>query len=321
MLTSILHMPHQQLMNFLEETNVSLNKVNIILEYPGSGNHFFRKKIDDIDRLIHKVKGDAAAIDFEMFVKQCHDFEDLLDNLKKKKTLAGNDFLPVALALEELFQKRYMLDELFRKIASLVKEGGGDPSYMPEYLQEWYPLQQLADNIAAKYNKSVDLHFRGFKIELPTDYQTAIKDIAVQLIRNSVVHGIETVEQRKNAAKINDCQIVMSINYSYERGYVFTYMDDGAGINYEKVRSKLLEIGHVNAYEVQEYSEKQLLNAIFKSGFSSQESANQDAGRGVGLSVVAEKVRMFGSKIQVSSVKGKRTAFKIFLPCKSSMAA
>lgn len=321
LLTDILHIPPQQLMHFLEETNISLNEVNVILEQPGSGKLSFRKKIDDIFNLIHKVKGDASAINFELFVKQCHEFEDQLEKLKTLKDISGNDFLPVTLSLESLFQKRYMVDELFQKIASLIKNDDSSNAAIPEYLQDWYPLKQLADNVAAKHDKSVELHFRGFKTELPSDYQGAIKDIATQLIRNSIVHGIESPNEREKSAKLHDGQIAMSIKYSYGRGYVFTYTDDGTGIDYNKIKSKLVQERIVSSAAIQNYTEKQLIGAMFKSGFSSQEDISHDAGRGVGLSLVADKVKAFGGKIQVSSVEGKRTVFKIILPCKSLMAA
>ena len=63
------------------------------------------------------------------------------------------------------------------------------------------------------------------------------------------------------------------------------------------------------------------MKAIFKSGFSVKEKADFDAGRGVGLSLVASKIKELDGRIQVSSVLGKRTMFKVVLPCKSSVAA
>lgn len=324
LLTDILYIPHADLVKFLDETHISLNKINVILERSGSGNNFFRQKVDNIYRLIHKVKGDASAINFELFAVECHAFEELLNDIKLRPNLTGNEFLPVTLALEELFQKRYMIDELFSKINALVKNNGDSSEAVdakPGHLQEWYSLKNLAESVAAKHDKSVEVHFRGFKTKLPEDYQSAIKDIATQFVRNSVIHGIETVEDREQSSKLQEGQITMSMKYSYGTGYIFTYMDDGRGIDYEKIRQKLVTDGLASAEEAKNYTEKELVKTIFKSGFSIKEHADFDAGRGVGLSVVAGKIKELGGKIQVSSVYGKRTMFKIVLPCRSSMAA
>jgi len=323
LLTDILYIPHARLFSFLEETDKTLNQINVILEKPGSGSSFFKQKVDSIYRLVHKIKGDASAISFELFASECHEFEELLSDIKIKPGLTGNEFLPVTLALEGLYQKSAMIDELFRKINSFVKNGDDTMAdeTVPEHLQEWSQLKTLADNLAGKHDKSVEVHFRGFKTKLPDNYQSAVRDIATQLIRNSVVHGIETISDREKSAKLQEGQITMSMKYTYGTGYIFTYMDDGQGIDYEKIRYKLVKDGVASSKEVELYSEKELLKAIFKSGFSVKEKADFDAGRGVGLSLVASKIKELDGRIQVSSVFGKRTMFKVVLPCTSSVAA
>ncbi len=321
LLTDILHIPHQDLMSFLEEANLVLNKINVVLEHPGSGQSFFANKIGQMYRLMHKLKGDASSISFSLFAKQCHEFEELLSQIKSNGTLTGNDFLPITLALEELFKKRYMVDELFCRIASLVKSEDAEGSFIPEYLQSWYPLQKLANSIAEKNHKSVEVHFRGFKTPLPEHYRGAIRDIAVQLVRNSVVHGIESVDEREGLAKIQEGQIVLSLKYSYGRGYVFTFSDDGAGIDYAGIRQRVVDSGRVSVFEANDLSEKDLLKILFSSGFSTRDKADEDSGRGVGLSLVAEKIKALGGRVKVSSVHGKHTVFKVVLPAVSVVAA
>lgn len=324
LLTDILYIPHSDLLHFLDETNETLNKINTVLERSGSGNSFYQKKIGSIYKLIHKIKGDASAINFELFASECHEFEELLSGIQNKGQLTGNEFLPVALALEELFKKRYMIDELFQKLKSFVKNNGDEGATndtIPDYLKNWYPIKNLADNLASQYKKNVEVHFRGFKTPLPNDYQSAMKDIAIQLVRNSLVHGIEDTSDRQKTTKLQDGQITMSLKHSHGIGYIFTYMDDGKGIDYFAIREKIVRHGIASEIEAQGYTEKQLLKIIFSNGFSIKEDADLNAGRGVGLSLVASRIKELGGRIQVSSVFGKNTMFKIVFPSKSSMAA
>jgi len=315
LLTDMLHIPVSQLNSFLSETLTTLNDINFILEQPGSDVVTYRKKIEDIFKAIHKVKGDASSIKFELIVKECHSFEDMLMEMRgHQNNLSGNEFLPIALALDELFMKCQTVEELLDKIGAYSASPKGSDSDLPEHLQQWYQLKYLADNLAEKHGKSVDVHLKGFKSKLPKKYHLALKDIATQMVRNSIAHGIEEPSVRRQKAKVQDGQITMMIKRGQQSGFSFTYMDDGQGIDFEAIKDKVVANGMVSLEEADSFSEDKLIQFMFHSGFSIKDKADSDAGRGVGLALVIDKVKEFNGKIKVTSTFGKRVMFKITLP-------
>ncbi|MCL6415847.1 ATP-binding protein [Aestuariirhabdus sp. Z084] len=326
LLAEILYIPSDKMHAFLGEADTVLGKVNDILEQPGSDLETYKTKVNTIFQLIHKIKGDAAAINFEIFSKECHEFEELLTNMRQQTSnLTGNEFLPVTLALKELFKTSNAIKGLLNKVGAFGVDGaqsaGGDDSStsagQPE-LGDWVQLRVMAERLAGKYNKDVEVHFQGFKLKLPEGYQSALKDISTQLIRNSLVHGIEGRMVRRDQSKIKEGQITISIKESQSGGYTFVYKDDGQGIDYENVRTKVIENGKVSAEDAAKLKESDLLKMTFEQGVSVMDEANLDAGRGVGLPLVVDTVKALNGKINVASNFGKGFMLKVSLPKQSS---
>ncbi|MGH1487125.1 MAG: cache domain-containing protein [Cellvibrionaceae bacterium] len=326
LLAEILYIPSDKMRKFLTEADISLNKINDILEQPGSDMSTYKSKVNTIFEIIHKVKGDASAINFELFSGECHEFEELLVKMRQQTNeLSGNEFLPVTLALEELFKNCHVIHVLLDKISSFGSAGfdsgaatgmGVDSTANEDQkeLNDWNQLRSLAERLADKYEKDVEVHFQGFRLDLPEEYHSVFKDISTQLIRNSMVHGIEERFVRREHAKIKEGQITISMKHSELEGYVFTYKDDGQGINYETIKTKAVENNIVSQEEAEQLTERDLLKIVFKHGFSMAGEANLDAGRGVGLPLVIDKVRSLNGKINAASSFGKGFILKITLP-------
>jgi HPt (histidine-containing phosphotransfer) domain-containing protein len=324
LLAEILYIPSDKMRKFLADADISLNKINDILEQPGSDISTYRSKLNTIFEVIHKVKGDASAINFELFAHECHEFEEVLTKMRQQTgELTGNEFLPVTLALEELFKNCHVIHVLLDKISSFgsagfdtarTSSGNALVDSTQNDLGDWNQLRSLAERLADKYEKDVEVHFQGFRLDMPEDYQLVFKDISTQLIRNSMVHGIEERYVRKEEKKIKEGQITISLKYLESEGYVYTYKDDGRGVDYERIRQKLIDTGLVDKSDAEKYTERDLLKVVFKHGFSAAEKLNLDAGRGVGLPLVLEKVREHNGKINAMSVLGKGFLLRVNLP-------
>lgn len=325
LLAEILYIPSSKMRKFLADTDVSLNKVNDVLERPGSDVATYTSKVNTIFEIIHKVKGDASAINFELFASECHDFEEVLSKMRQQTgSLTGNEFLQVTMALEELFKNCHVIHVLLDKISSFGSSATeADGPVLDSALQhvesqlevsEWQQLKVMAERLADKYEKDVEVHFQGFKLKLPDEYFDTIKDICTQLIRNSMVHGIEERYLRKEKAKIKEGQITISIKYTEEDGYVYMYKDDGQGVDFEAIRAKAVDNGVVSEEEVAELSEHDLLKMVFRHGFSVASEANLDAGRGVGLPLVIDRVKSLGGKVNAASTFGKGFVLMATLP-------
>lgn len=316
LLTDILYIPVEELTAFLTTADVELNKINSILEKSGSSKEEYQDKITQIYRIMHKIKGDASSIKFDLFASQCHEFEEKLERLKNiGHSLTGNAFLPITMSLNELFEKCASINELLEKLGSFTSDSTSTTvANLPDEMADWQQLESLAADIAAKNQKDVELHFKGFQSNPPVELLPSLKDIATQLIRNSVIHGIETIEERQKLLKLDQGQITMIYKTSESNGSMFIYMDDGQGIDYEKIRAKLIDKEIANPEETQSLSDNDLLKHLISNNLSTKEKTDIDGGRGVGLSLVVDKVKAINGKIRVLSTPGKRLIFKILLP-------
>lgn len=325
LLSDILHIPPTVVQKFIGSTEKELKEINKTLRKSDDEHLDFTGKIKAIYRIIHKVKGDASAIRFNLFASECHKFEETLEGIRSSTgPLTGNKFLPLTIALDELFSKCSLVSELLEKLGSF--NFGSDSDYTAKdssqgHTQPWQQLSNLAEDIATRHKKEVEVHFKGFKANVAQQYQDSLRDIATQLIRNSLIHGIELPAARKRLSKIQQGQITMSIKSNDDREYIFTYMDDGQGIDYKKIRSKLVEKRIISEDRARYISDEEVLKLSLRSQLSTQDQVDIDAGRGVGLSIIVSKVRAMGGKVKISSVQGKHTLFKIIIPAEERMAA
>ncbi|MDX2021852.1 MAG: response regulator [Deltaproteobacteria bacterium] len=136
-------------------------------------------------------------------------------------------------------------------------------------------------------------------------------DPLLHLLRNAVVHGIESPEERHAANKSSDGKI--EITGRLEGDFIFlTLSDDGRGVDEARVRDQLVRSGRLGAGA--ELGEEALLEALFEPGFSTREKADALSGRGMGLSIVQTAVAQLGGRVTCATVPGKGTTFTLCVP-------
>ncbi|AEH23548.1 CheA signal transduction histidine kinase [Thermodesulfobacterium geofontis OPF15] len=172
---------------------------------------------------------------------------------------------------------------------------------------------RIVRDLAKALGKKVNLHLEGTETELDRSIIEAIKDPLTHLIRNAIDHGIETPEERVMLGKPEEGNLVLR---AYQEGgqVVIEIDDDGRGIDIEKIKKKAVEKGFMSYEEVERASEKELLNLIFKPGFSTAETVTQLSGRGVGMDVVKANIEKLGGSIEINTIRGKGTNIKIKIP-------
>jgi two-component system, chemotaxis family, sensor kinase CheA len=132
----------------------------------------------------------------------------------------------------------------------------------------------------------------------------------VQLLRNAVVHGIESLVVRSAAHKPAEGKVEVQLTRG-ETEWTLSVRDDGAGLSAAKVRQKLLDLGWYTAAQLESFDDRQIVSHIFKPGFSTAGGVSMHAGRGVGLDVVQANVQKLGARILLSSTPGQFTEFKV----------
>jgi signal transduction histidine kinase len=324
MLVGIMQVDPEQLEAFLSNSQATLQLVNTILRVPARSDGEFRNKIELLFREMHKVKGEASALGFESVESRAHAFEDLLQGLRDRPELSGNDFLPLVVRLDDLLGHLKSLRGLIGKLAGLrdaallnatqmVPVGGAPSSPAPRGARGLAAsLEALAGRVAAERGRKVRLVATGLD-QVPDDYLRAVQDVSIQLVRNAVVHGIEDAPIRRDLGK--DETGVLSLAFRrYETTFELQFEDDGAGIIADQVKETAVRRGLIGAEQAQSLDVKQSLGLIFKAGFSTHGGEDRDAGRGVGLDVVRRVVKDLGGKVAVATAPGKFTRFRIVLP-------
>ena len=172
-------------------------------------------------------------------------------------------------------------------------------------------LERTVRSVSNKLGKKVDLVIKGEHTELDKTVLEEITDPLLHLIRNGLDHGIESPEEREKAGKSPRSKLTIeALNQGTQ--VTLRVIDDGRGIDLEKVRAKAFERGLIE--EGQKLSKEELHSLIFLPGFSTADSLTDVSGRGVGMDVVREAVQRLKGTINVDSVSGEGSVFTIHLP-------
>ncbi len=170
---------------------------------------------------------------------------------------------------------------------------------------------KITRNTAKEVNKRVLLEITGETTEIDKLVLDKIISPIEHILRNSIVHGIESSEERLLKSK----QIMGKIKIDVMLEGNFTVVkitDDGAGINVDKVRELAIKRGLIDKDKV--YSKDEIINLIFQSGFTTADVVSQVAGRGVGMDVVKNEVLSIGGSVKIETEKDKGTKFILTLP-------
>ena len=172
-------------------------------------------------------------------------------------------------------------------------------------------IPRMVRDIAAQENKQVNVIIRGSHLELDRSVIDQLNEAILHLVRNAIHHGIEDKKTRKKLKKPEYGQII--IEAKQERSEIVVVIeDDGAGINFEKVRQRAVELGLIRPD--QRVSKSELLDFLFYEGFSTKEKADKVGGRGVGLDIVERVISEINGSIQVETVENKGTKFILRVP-------
>ena len=303
---------------FIESSQKSYDQVNNILKNSRKEKSSYNQIINEIFALIHGVKGEAAAMSLNAIASLCHDFEENLKQMKNNVKLTGQDFLSLTVILDELIGYNENLKAIYEKISpdgSSISTIGSGTKAESDNRRDWDHLKQLANNVAARQGKDIEIMTSGLNdVNLSEDFYNAINQVSIQLIRNSITHGIETQAIRegrsKPAAGMIKIQFLQRANGDYE--YIFT--DDGQGIDLDKVLSSAIERNIISRGEAETLTQYEVLGLIFSADISTNQSADMDSGQGVGLYAVKKLVSENDGKIKIKTKMSGGCSFIISFP-------
>jgi len=173
--------------------------------------------------------------------------------------------------------------------------------------------KRLVRDVANETGKKLRLILEGTNVEIDRKILEEINSPLVQLIRNAIYHGIESPRERVKKGK-NELGTLRLRTYRRSGSIFIEVQDDGMGINYDKIREKVVSRRYYNSEDAKQLSDEDLHKFILMPGFSTLSDADILSGRGMGLAIMAEKIKELGGDFNIQSQKNIGTKFTIEVP-------
>jgi two-component system chemotaxis sensor kinase CheA len=356
-LRSVLQMGGARFAALVQRTDASMKTINAVLKKPAREQDAFRGKLEEALDEVDRVRRDAAAFKLSQLEGAARQFEDSLHDLRSRNTLSGSDFLPLAVKLDQLYGQFAALKSLTAVSSSPnaspnaaaggaaaapnMTENGTEiiraPKFMARKSAPKAPpvpgtnssapagslentLRALTEHVAEEHKKAVVLDVHGLHL-VPQQYQAAVKNVAIQFIRNAVMHGIESPATRQAAGKPPHGTLRLEFKSVADRSFELLFEDDGCGLDPDQVRATAIARGVIPGEGAARLRDREAIKLIFKSAYSTLESAPGEPAHGSGLSLVRRYVHEAGGRVALASLLGHETRFKVALPALADAAA
>lgn len=168
-------------------------------------------------------------------------------------------------------------------------------------------------DLSTTYGKPAELSLEGTALLVDKAVLEKLYDPLLHLLRNGFDHGLEPAEERDRQGKPSTGQITIRACYR-GRQIDIEVSDDGRGIDLERVRQRVMDLGWLSAAEVATATTDQLYRYLFEPGFSTAQQVSDLSGRGVGLDVVQDQLQRLKGTVTVQSTPGAGTRFTLSLP-------
>ena len=243
---------------------------------------------------------------------------DQLMNLIGELVLAKNRLIKIYNDVEERYEGEKFLEELNQVVSSIsIVTTDLQIAVMKTRMlpigKVFNKFPRLVRDLSRDLHKKIKLIISGEDTELDKSIIEEIGDPLVHMIRNAVDHGIETPEERVKNGKPEEGTVWLKA-YNEGNMIVIEIKDDGHGMDPEKLKQKAIEKGIITPGEAENISDKEAFMLIFKPGFSTAAKVTNVSGRGVGMDVVKTNIEKLNGIIEVDSIKGKGSTFKLKIP-------
>ncbi|QJX80514.1 chemotaxis protein CheA [Priestia megaterium] len=229
---------------------------------------------------------------FEEFIVEKGRLQNIGDRLKDKELLESLERIvrtSTEMQTSLLSMRMIPLDTIFNRFPRMVR------------------------NTSKDLGKNINFVIEGAETELDRTVVEELGDPLVHLLRNSLDHGVEMPEVRKERGKSEQGTILLR---AYHKGNeaIIEIKDDGNGINVQKIKDKIIKQNVITEKEANLLTDDEIIQYIFSSGLSTADQITNLSGRGVGLDVVKTKIESLGGSVKVTTEVGVGTTFIIVLP-------
>jgi signal transduction histidine kinase len=295
-------------LDFVSDAEESIAVINRFLKSDDSP----RETLNRMFGLVHAVKGDAAQLGMTNLASRFHSIEDKLSQLRQFEVLSKEDFISIVVDINNALDEIEKLKDMLERIRAMQAiESDMNPKTI---LIE--ALLRVIKNASARCGSEVVLRINKASMEdelVGGRYRKLIKDVLIQLVRNSMSHGIESAQERRGQGKEAKGVISVVVKREAENLLLF-YRDDGRGIDVEAVKGKALELNLKPEPAIRGLSEKEACALIFEPGLSTASEVDELAGRGIGMDLIKSEIEDCGGSIELISKRGYGCQFKVKLP-------
>ena len=315
---------------FLEETWKNIDKIDSFIEAKAAMEEISitRDEVDSLFRTMHGVKGSASMMGYPAISETAHSAEDLFSYLREEESPAQEDLQTILQLLRMVsgYLKRELRrmetdDEVtdfgwavVRRIKNFLAHVDSDnepegPSYQIAYTRKGKQripfinfealipqMKRLATVMGRELDKEFMVKVSGADTEVPRDIYDKVSMAVLQMMKNSMDHGLESVADRECMGKTPVGEISLEIRRGGQRVFVM-FRDDGRGLNRNQILEKAKEKGMLKKPE-EEYEDSEIYAFLLRPGFTTKSSATLFSGRGVGLDVVNAAVSSLGGSIR-----------------------
>ncbi len=344
-LGEVMRVDAARLETFLSEARDKAGQLRAILKLPAREPQAFREKLVLILELIRGIHARAGRLPLPSVCERAQRFEDSLNALRDRQQLSGNDFLPLAVKLDDLLSHLAIQGEVVTRLREwriqqgelpandieatrrsatatgttirqplMAREETAQPTSATQKVARLSDLSQeslgeMAQFLADMYGKRVSLVVIGLE-DVPGNYRRVIEKILGQLIHNAIRHGLEAPAERALADKPEIGTVAVQFAHLGADGFQLSVQDDGRGLDHDKIRAEAVRQGVLTRDAAATTDPRKLASLIFRPGFTTAESG----ARGNGMDVVRDLVNKAGGRVGIATKPGEYTRFRVSLP-------
>ena len=287
----------------------------------------FKNKTAKLQEISDKML--VSPMHGENLNSQTNQFERLLTGENDFDSLEMDSYGTTYSVLQDLIEEVMQLEEAVDDIVLSSKQSDRSidkQRQMLNYLRDelmWSRMLPLGEvfnrfprmvrDMSIQFEKSVDLKIGGVGVLVDKAVLEKLYDPLLHLLRNAFDHGIELPEVRKKQGKDESGKIEISAYHQGNQTFI-EVKDDGSGLDREKIANRAIELGWLTKEQATATSKAEILELIFRPGFSTASQVSELSGRGVGLDVVLSQLQSLKGKISVNSSPGEGTTFTLRLP-------
>ncbi|MDR1647454.1 MAG: Hpt domain-containing protein [Zoogloeaceae bacterium] len=298
------------LQQFLANVDQELAQINKELS---QDDHRHQHTLNNILRIVHGIKGEAAVLGVDVLEAYAHECEKEMIAIRESgDEVTGDHMLRITVLLEGFYERYSSLSEIIARFGEVLGNKGTQIEQAVKTPRIASQIASLAQRIAKDQNKEVEIFCKLEMLEtLPGRISQDLQGISIQLVRNALTHGIETPAERAMAHKPEKGKLHLWCERLDNTHYDFVVRDDGRGIVPERLRAHFVKNGQMSQEEAAGLSDHEIVSQLFLPGVSTATTANRDAGHGIGLDVVVEKIKNFNGHLQIKSHADLFTEFHI----------